>query len=541
VAILLLVLATVAPAQAPRLVDCVEAPIAYVRIDGGENGANRRATVQRLLDGAVGTAVVGEPAGPMARACQLVRMLLARDCGEVELVLTGVVPGVGRPLLLLRVRLPEAEAGRLHGLLHEGSLAAPHRTLGTQQTWRLLADAAAGDAVADRGPGARIELALVGADLVVGNDDLGMQELLAPMPASTTAAPRRVLSADPRFQELRQRLDAPPGSLFAYGDWQRLGHRLQGLLTGLPGALLDRSGAAGARRVMLSLAPAPGATACAATLLLSFEDAAGSDPGAVAAIDGWLAAAQSVPPRQLLPELPVAELGGMVVAVDLADLAARSPRGARLLHDLRHSLAAYGLDFERHVLGRLGTLGTVQLLLRDGEVGAAAEVVAAYAVRARSRAAAGDLFTDLRRAAEAHGIGRLVVARDRRTPDVLELRAGADAARPPICVTVVDDTVLVAHEAATLQRSHDDHRRSAKVRGRRDAVVAGAVQRMGGAAVCGLFDLDLRGLFVRLLRSKDSGGASPDLAAVPMRYVGTLASEAGTGGVFVRVCVWSLP
>ncbi|MBX3463872.1 MAG: hypothetical protein KF830_11940 [Planctomycetes bacterium] len=526
------------PAQGLRLVDRVEAPIAYVRYDaaGGAAPAGPGAVARLLADPGL-EAFVASGDGAAAPAWGLVRGMLARRCVDFELALTGVVPGAGRPLLLLRLQLPPAEAERLQGLLGEGGVATAHRAIDGRQTYRLH-DRLAAPAAAPAGPGGLVELALVGNDLLVGNDDLGMQELLGPAP-TTSSALRRVLAADPEFLALRQRLELPAGSLVAYGDWQRLGHRLQDDLRGVPGALLDWSGVGGARRVLLSLAPA--SAGVAATLLLSFGPATAAAPGG--AIDGWLAAVQHVPARQLQPELPAAGLGGVVVAVDLAGLAQRSPRAAHLVRDLRHSLDDYGLDFDRHVLGRLSALGTVQLLLRDGSDGVAQEVVAVYAVRARSRAAAADLFTDLRRAAEAHGIGRLTGNRDRRGPDVLELRPMRDpdaGAQAPFCVAVVEDTVLVALDAATLQRVHDDYRRAGRSRGRRDAVVTGAMQRIGPTPVCGLFDLELGGLFASLARPNDGVRAAWDLSSVPARHVGSLACEPGADGAVVRICVLSM-
>jgi len=552
---LVLLLATCLAAQSPRLLDRIEAPIAYVSLDAnaaprgpaGED-ADRGAVdaVQQLLaDPGLDTCLCGAK-GATARVWKLVRGVLLRNRGEFELALTGVVPGVGRPLIVLRVQLQSAEAERLHGLLQQGSMAVAHRTVGGQPTFRLL-DRDAADlvppAVAASGPGELIELALVGTDLVVGNDDLAMQELLAPEPKRTTAAPKHVLAADPKFLALRQRLGVPAGSLFVYGDWPRLGHRLQTSLVGVPGTLLDWSGLGSARRVMLSLAPTN--AAFEATLLLAFEaehDSGDTGPAAAEAVDGWLAAAQHVAAKQLLRELPGAGLGGVVVAVDLADLAARSHRGEHMLRDLRHSFDEYGLDFDRNVLGRLGSFGTVQVLLREAAVGAAPAIEAVYAVRAKNKKAAGDLFTDLRRAAEAHGIARLVAAKDRRSPDVLELRPEHEPggrAGAPICVAVVEDSVLVTFDAGTILRVHDDYRRAAKSRTRRDSVVGAAVQRVGGSEICGLFDVDLQGLFSGLTESMAAAGTSLDLSRVPSRHIGYLALEPHAGGSLVRIGVLS--
>lgn len=567
------------PAQAPRsvaglaLVDRVEAPIAYLRLDGsseagsseagsgeaasGEAGAAADGAVCRLLRDPGFDAFFAGGRDPAARAFRFVRGVLSRKCEQLELALTSVVPGAGTPLLMLRVQLPAAEAERLQGVLQQGELATPYRQLGAQQTFRLgdRGEALQGSPAA--GPGELLELALVGRDLLVGNDAFGMQELLAPPAPQTSALPRRVLSADPGFVAMQRRLPVPAGSLVAYADWQRVAPHVHESLSGLPGLLVGFSGLGGARRAMLALAPDAGAFAM--TLLLGFEHPLDVDPIGPATVDGWLAAAQRVGARQLANELPGGGFGGVVLAVDLADLASRTHRGDHILHDLRHSFDDYGLDFDRHVLGRLAGLGTVQLLLRDGQDGSSAEVVAVYAMRARNKTAAGDLWNDLRRAAEAHGVGRLVAGKDRRMPDVLELRPayGVDEREsPPVCVAVVEDTVLIAFDAATLQRVHDDYRRAARQRGRKDAVVAGAVQQIGAVPVSGLFDVDLRAVFERLAASFAAAGAGPiDLAGLPTRHVGYVALEldgsadggavggAGSGafdgGSFVRVRVLS--
>lgn len=561
----MLMLAAVAAAQAPRLLDRIEAPIAYVSVGGGavatgqppadaeptqQEPTPQEPTLQDLLADPGLDMFLGGREGATAAAWSFVRGVVVRRRGEFELALTGIVPGAGQPLVLMRVQLPLPEAERLQGLLQQGAVAELHRTIGARQTFRLRERTPPAGGRSDRqteaGPGELVELAVVGADLVVGNDSLGMQELLTPQTAVTSASPeRRVLGADPEFLALRERLGVPSGSLIAYGDWPRLGHRLQHALTGVPGALLQWSGLGEARRVLLSLAPSK--SAYEATLLLAFEPGAATEPNTpssaspAATIDGWLSAAQSVAAKQLLPELPATGLGGVVLAVDLADLAARSHRGEHVLRDLRHSFDDYGLDFDRNVLGRLGSLGTVQLLLHDDVDGLAASVAAVYAVRAKNRKAAADLFADLRRAAEAHGIGELLAGKDRRAPDVLVLRPqhDPDPEAPPICVAVVEDSVLVTFDPDTIHRVHDDYRRTAKNRGRRDAVTTNAIQRLGGSPISGLFDVDLAGLFANLSGASRAAGTALDLSGLPSRHVGCLALEDQAGGTVVRISVLS--
>ncbi len=537
-----LLLVAAVSAQELRLVDRIEAPMVYVALDGESAGARSGGSgaVHRLLADPAFDVLLGrgEPtAGGDAggRALALVRGVLARSAGEVELALTSVLPADGQPLLVLRARLQPDEAGRLGALLAGPELAVPQRRLGAHQTFALR------EAAAAAAPGRRVELAVVGRDLLVANDGTALEELLAPAPAATSAAPRRVLSADERFVGLRKRLAAGPGALLVYGDWQRLAHRVEALGDGVPQFVLSWSGLGGARAVMASLA-AEG-QGFAATVLLDF-DAAGGRGHAVERhpgdrmgdgpmIDGWFAATQAVPARSLLPTLPAGGLGGLVVSVDLASIAQRSPRGGRMLHAIAHALRDLGLDFDRNVMGRLGTGGTVQLLFRRAE--GVPEVVSVYSLRAKSRKAASDLFQDLRRATELHGMGRIVEPAVRGAPDVLELRSprgGIDA-----CITVHEDSVLVGFEPETLWLVQEEHRRAGRARGKRDAAVAAAVASIGGDRVTGLFDLDLGPLFERI--GAQLGGAEFDASRIPQRHIGYLDLDAREGGSVLRLRVLS--
>lgn len=524
------------------------------------------------------------PAGSASRALTLVRGVLGRSSGDLELVLTGVVPSAGQPLLVLRARLRKDDRERLQGVLQGADLAQPHRVLGGEKTWSLRTN----DRAAVAGPGELVELALVGDDLLVANDSTAMEELLAPPDQRTSAsATRHVLSADPRFTSLRKRVQVPAGSLLVYGDWLRLGQRLQaatqkeaGAGSELPSFLLEWSGLGSARSVMASLSGVGGDFT--GTLLLDFDhaeraaewrrmppgldrggpDRGGPDRGGrrdgpdhrggpdheprgdLSPIDGWLAAAQSVPARTLLPELPGGGLGGLVLAVDLADIARRSPGGIGMLRMLRDSFADYGLDFDRNVLSRLGSRGTVQLLFRRAE-DAATEVVSVYSVRAKSKKAANDLFQDLRRAVEQGGFGTLITNKDRRGPEVLLLsRARPSHAESTIGVALYEDSVLVAFDDETLVQVHEEYKRTARQRGKRDAAVGAAVQTIGGGNIAGLFDLDLAPLFERIaqaLTSSPNGETSSrlDLSRIPKRHIGYLDLQPRDGGVVLQIRVLS--
>lgn len=552
--------------------------------------------VQKLLADPAFDALFGRDGaseGSAGRALTLVRGVLARSSGDLELALTGVLPAGGQPLLVLRARLQTGEAARLQGLLDGPDLAQHQRVVGGHQTWSLRSRAAGaigrdagGRDAGELGPGELVELSLVGDDLMVANDTTAMEELLGPADQRTAAASRRlVLSADPRFTSLKKRLDVPAGSLLVYGDWLRLGQRLQTSTEGLPSFLLSWSGLGSARSVMASLAGA--GSDFTGTMLLDFDrDAApgrpergrpdlgrpdhgrpdrhdgpggpgpgGPGPGGLGgepwAIDGWFGAAQSVPARTLLPELPASGLGGLVLAVDLAQVAQRSRRGMGMLRELHDAFDEFGLDFERNVLSQLGTRGTVQLLFRRGGDAAATELVSVYSLRAKSRKAATDLFADLRRAADQRGMGKLVVAgaaRDRKGVDVLEL--SHHRGDQPTCLAVHEDLVVVGADADSLVQVIDDWKRAAKQRGKRDAAVTAAVQSIGGENVAGLFDLDFTPLFERVVGAFGAGAGSSsggtadsavrlDLSRIPKRHIGYLDLQPRDGGIVLRIRVLS--
>jgi hypothetical protein len=508
--------------------------------------------VQRLLADPSLDALFRAPASSSsstatATALALVRGVLARSSGELELVLTGILPQAGQPLLVLRARLQSDEAERLQTLLASGELAAPDRRIGERQTYRLR-----GAEGAAAGPGEHVELALVGNDLLVGNDGSSLAELLTPVPAVTSATPKRaVLSADARFRALRRELPAPAGSLWIYTDWQRLGTRVPTELDGLAGALLGSSGLGGARTVLASVSSAQ--SGFSATVLLEFDAARAAGPrfDNDCGIDGWLAAVRPVPARQLLAELPGGGIGGLVLSVDLAAVAGSSHDGVHLLHDIEGAFEHYGLDFRRNVLDRLGERGTVQLQV--GQAGRATDAVgmaSIYSLRAKSRKEAADLFADLRRVGEAEGFAQLLPgkdSKDRRGIDVLQLRSrhGGEAM---VAVAVVDDAVMLAPDAGELVAFVDELRKAPKARGKRDQAVVSAVQSIGGENVAGLFDVDLQPWFERLVGMFAGAGAQLDLSQLPKRHIGYLelqrdggaaaAGGDGTGSV-VRVRVLS--
>jgi len=188
----------------------------------------------------------------------------------------------------------------------------------------------------------------------------------------------------------------------------------------------------------------------------------------------------------------------------------------------------------------------VQLLFRRGEGATATELVSVYAARAKSRKAAAELFDDLRRAAEQHGLGKVVASRAVASgaigPEVLELRDRREGA--PTYVAIHEDSVLLAFDAATITDVLDEYRRTAKSRSKRDAVVSGAVQSIGGDKVSGLFDLDLGPLFEHVAqhlaqRVGGAQGSKLDLSRIPHRHIGYLDLQPREDGVVLRICVLS--
>lgn len=545
-----------------RLCDSIEAPFAYVSLstehaDGTAEQPNRGGAVLSLLTDPALDELFAERSGASdeereagngaAPTLALVRGVLRHGARDFEMVMTGIAPGRGVPLVVLRARLRQGQADQLRESFGASdSPARPGRELGGHRTFEIPSRIGAG-------PGRGLELALVGDDFVIGNDSRALAEVLAPEPQRTAAGQpeRRVLSSDPRFRALRDRLDLPSGSLLAYGDWQRLGRRLGAQFDGVPAQLLGSSGLGSASSVMITVAPVAAhdsESGFDATLLMSF--AAGDDRhephresgreprfGRGPSIDGWFAATKPVEVRQLMRELPRSGLGGLVLSVDLRAVASHSHRSSRMVWGLHEAFDEFGLDFERNVLERLGERGTVQLHFGSASPGdegggvdpvglrggAFASVSAVYAMRAKSRAKAQDLFGDLARVAGGTGFGELHELRhNRRRLDVLELRGPARDLRVFTCVH--DESLLLARSRETLVQVYDDLQR-AKPRGRSEQVSARHLKAIGGESVAGLFDIDLAPLLEHL------GQVLPgvDLGALPTRHLGYLDIDESGG------------
>lgn len=553
-----LALATVMVAQGPRLVDRIDSPLVYLALDAvqgqGPVAADRTGGVRRLLADPALDRLLGFAAGGEARATpdsatgtlSLLKDLIARTAGELELAVTGFLPvqqGEARghvPLLAFRARLSAAESQRMHDVLADPARARPGRQVGGSAIWTLASRDPAQ-------PGRQVEVTLVENDLVVTNSVVAMDELLLPM---TTSASRRVLAGDARFRALRERLAAPAGSLVLYGDWPRLGSRLSALADGLGGDLLEWSGLGAAAAVMAALSP--GDDGLTGTMLLSFQGAA--------AIDGWFSSVQPVPARALSDALPAGGLGGLVLAMD-PDRAA-GETGAAFRELVEDVLDDFGLDFRRQVLGRLGQVGAMQVMFAPAGSGAA-RLRAAYSLRARSRTAARELFDDLVRSTEVRRVGSLLPTRDRREPKVLRLElrghahppgdrphgpgAGAPPGPPPdgggggrpephadqVYLSVLDDGLLFAYDPAAIAQVHDEARQANR-KTRRDAILGSTLQAIGDAKVAGLFDLDLTPVFAAAF-----GGNPLDWSGIPARHTGYVDLQKDGDGFVARLRVSS--
>ncbi|MFK7741673.1 MAG: hypothetical protein AB8H80_15250 [Planctomycetota bacterium] len=582
-----------APAQAhpggtARLCDSIEAPYAYVALTseaavadagsgddksatgkaktgqaktGQANSGRAKSGSSAVLDlltdpaldvvlagGAIGRDAQGAPqAAGKSPMLSVVRSVLRHGASDVELVMTGIVAGGGTPLLVLRARLEHAQAERLRGSLESASGAArPSRQLGAHQTYTVPQPAGQASRKPSERVGQELEMAVVGDDFVIGNDGSAMRELLDPMVERTSAAPsRRVLSADPSFCSLRDRLEVPSGSLIVYSDWRRLSRRLQSTMAGMPAQLLGSSGLGSASSLMISVAPATvsgagakNAADFAATLLLGFDTSAVEHTAEQQrVIDGWFDATRPVPARELLRGLPKSGLGGLVLSVDLCEVAGRSDRSASLAWELRQAFNAFGLNFDRNLVDRLGSRGTVQLHFGadlESKDQAFSSISAVYAVRAKNRAVASDLFADLRRVVEDADMGKLHEVRaGKRRADVLELRG--KGLPFSAFLAVHGDSLLLTERQETLLQVLDDLKRGRKRASRQVAIKD--IKAIGGEAVAGLFDIDLEPLLQHIAVALPG----VDLQSLPSRHIGYIdtvseaESGADSGDAIVRI------
>lgn len=568
-----------------RLADHIEAPLLYLSLEAvpvvagavAEPGPVHALLADPALAAWLGSAQ--DEASSLGRALVLVRGVLTRSAGDVEIAITSVIPADGQPLLVLRARLQPGASTRLSELLAGPELATPQRRLGGVQTWKLRGGEAA--------PGREVELAVVGDDLVIANDIAALGDLLEPRQRTTTASPK-VLAAEPRFVAMKAQLTPGPGSLLVYGDWQRLGRRFAEWTDGLPEALLGASGLDDARAVMASVVGAE--QGFGITMLVDLDRApadagGGAERGGPTAggppscdIDGWLDAVRSVPARSLVTAIPDGGVGSVVLALDVETLATRSHKGARLLDDIAHAFDERGLDFQKKVLDRLGSVGAVQMVFggeaanrgpdaaNRGPDAANRGGAAALVLRTKSRRAALDLFDDLRRTVVGEDMGQFHAATERGGLDLLEVRPDRPrrggrppegrGGRPPegrggrrgeardgepfepftVHLAVLDDVLLLASAPETLLAVHQERSRAQRLRTRRQDSLLRTLNGFGNAPIAGIVDLDLRPLFADLAARLGGPDRAPvDFSRFPQRHSGTIEVAPRGDGTTLRI------
>lgn len=581
-----LVAQDVVPLTSLQLVDSVESPLAYVALAGMPSGGGEPVVspVSALLaDPVLGTLFGGpkDESSSSGKALALMRGLILRGTGDVELALTAVLPENGQPRLILRARLHAGTAARLATMLagtpdptqaqQAEQLAVPDRRVGTIQTYRLRSASEDDE---------EIGMAVVGSDLVVANDLAALEALLTPLPAVTSASPRgKVLARDPRFVAMKAKISAVPGSLLMYADWYRLVHG-DGLDL-IAGTQPDQKTAADrddARAVMASVVGAKGGFQT--TLLIDYNERTSTGarrPFGEVPLGAWvgdldlndcLASIRKVPARQLVPSLANVGAGSLVAAIDLPTLAQRSRRVAGLLRDLADAYADVGLDLERKLFDRLTANAVLHVVLTED--GTAMPV---YALQAKSKRLANELFADLQHAAVGDHMGRLREASQNaglRTP-VLEIRTdgrgdgprerdgfapgpqgwpdshggkpgvpGEPGVRgellPPLvlCATVQDDNLWFAHDVVALAQMQEP-RNGSTPRKSQDAALH-LLPSFGGGAVAGLVEMDLRPLLLQFTqRLHEPGKPDVNIDHLPARHLGVIDVEPRGEGTLIRI------
>ena len=480
--LLLLLLPISGIAQEVRLLDRIERPMAYVVHDAGAvaNGTGQANPVLALL---------AEPSLQESFAdgnptLGIVRRVVARAAGEVEMALTGILPAAvgaagrgGMPLVVMRARLGSEDADRMRELLGAGATAQPLRVVDGHRVYRLDGRTAAG-----RAPGYQVEAAMVGMDFVVANHGSGLDEALG----GSSRPARRPLGSDPRFVALMERLQPSGGAVVAFADWQRFGRRLASA-SGLSGSLLHWSGLGGAEAVLASIesrqcgrtvAPTQDIrTTWQSTVLMSFP------PGS--SINGWLSLVEPAPAKRLLAELPVGGLGGLVLSLEpgrmLAQLDQRRADkgqgpaldGLGFANALAGSCGQAGVDLDR-VVGRLGQRGAMQLLWLPDE---ARRLTPVFALQVKNSKVATGLLEEIGRAAQQNQRGSSIAAQGRGLAQV-ELRGIGGLQR--IRLGVVDNLLLFAHEAVAVDGVALEWRRNRGSRSRLGVVVRDALHALSG-------------------------------------------------------------
>ena len=120
---------------------------------------------------------------------------------------------------------------------------------------------------------------------------------------------------------------------------------------------------------------------------------------------------------------------------------------------------------------------------------------------------------------------------------MLELQARGR--RTVMCVTPIDDLIVLAADPETLAAAIDELRMADRSRVRRDQAVASALQSIGSDRVAGLFDVDLTPLFERVASAFGGSAATLDLSQLPRRHIGCLELRPHDDGTTIRCSVLS--
>lgn len=512
------------PGEAFRLLDRVTAPLLHIGLATavGEAGLGESwiADLERLGIGvgdvgpsgdAAGTAV-SDPSGAgetssSGHALRLLQRLLAGGAtglawNEVEFALTGILPrrdAADLPLLVFRAKLEDDAAEILRGILADGQLARPARRVSQHDVYELSTGG-------PTGPGSIIELALTGADLIVSNHAMSMDQVLDPR----TRSEAEVLSANPVYRSLSGQLEVLPGTLVLYADIGRLRHRIGLVGHGSTDWLLGWSGLGSARGLLMGFHRAPSGTRISVLL------------GTEGRHDGWLDLVQRLPAQDLVQRVPVGGLGGIAFGWKPAGLlAARKTRGNHrrdlhaLSHLLRRTCAQLGLSLEDEVLPRLGPGCTVQFLGSQDDPRAPQTVVS---LQGKNRGAAGRLFVDIARSENASAA--VTMRRGARGSEQLDVQVeGAEGYH----LGVIGDSFSMAfHDAALDQvRESTAAARRDRASARRD--IFASLKWLGVSRrqpVAGVFQVDLAAL---VSESSSAAGSSP----LVRRHVGYLQIEPG--------------
>jgi hypothetical protein len=464
-------------AQDLRLVDRVAAPLAYLAVTPALRPADTppadtfpadraAAGFDALLDDpTIGHLLAGDGGldaeAPLLALRQL-RDLLVLSTGELELCLNGLLPRDGAPslpLLLARVRLSDEGRDRLGRALTDPAVATLGREVAAarHRVYEL-------QSAARRRPGSRIEVCLVGRDLLVTNHVDGIEQVLDAGPSAgpitgsgsrpgtqvpadpasgASAAGREApaaqagphpgsLAADPGFAALRARLDVGPGTAFVHLDWSRLRQRnLDGLDAGRT-LLLQGVGLGAAERIALSMRPVEGAIVTTVVVDQS-EDS-----------DGLLAFARPAAVRKLVQELPGHGIASVALSIEPGRLGeAGGPRHLEFRRALVGGCRHLGLDFETDVVPMLGDGGTCRLvLLRDD----GRDSAVAFSLRARSATAARALVGAVRDGLARRQVQVEVRGRGDREILVIGDRHGATS------IGAVGDAVVFGAHADLVER-----------------------------------------------------------------------------------------